>query len=326
MFQRRALIAGLFGMVAGPKALYAQSAPKRRTIGLLSWGPPMTASAAFVDELRVLGYVEGRNLTIDYRWIPSFERLGEEATALVHARVDVIVVVSTPAAVAAKAATTTIPVIMAASADPVGSGVVESLGRPGGNITGLALMNPDLTAKRVEILRQVSPNLRWLAAVHRGPSDFPVVAHWLKENEEVGRRFGIHIQDVPIAAEPNDWEKGLLAIPKRPGTAVTVLEDPTLIANSPRIAELLLKHRLPAVFPFREHVEGGGLLSYGVDLSHLFRRAAQYVDKVFRGAKPRELPIEQPSTFELLINLTTARALDVTIPRALLLRADKVIP
>jgi putative ABC transport system substrate-binding protein len=285
----------------------------------------MSAAAAFTDELRLLGYVEGRNLTVDYRWTVAFERLPEEAAALAQARLDAIVVVSTPAALAAKNATATTPVIMAASADPVGGGVVDSLSRPGGNVTGLALMNPDLTAKRIELLRAVLLNLAWLAALHRGPSDFPITAHWLKENTDAARRFGISLLDVAVAMEAEAWEHGLLAIPKRPGTAVTVLEDPSFVANSSRIAELLTKYHLPAVFPFREHVEGGGLLSYGVNLAQLFRRAAHYVDKILRGTKPRDLPIEQPTTFELAVNVKTAKGLGLIIPSSLLLRADQVI-
>jgi putative ABC transport system substrate-binding protein len=285
----------------------------------------MTAAAAFADELRLLGYVEGRNLTIDYRWIVPFERLGEEAAGLAKSPLDAIVVVSTPAALAAKAATATIPVIMAASADPVGGGVVKSLARPGGNVTGLALMNPDLTGKRIAILKDVVPSLSLLAAVHRGPSGFPIVAAWLKENADAARRFDVRILDAEIANESSEWEQGILAIPKRLGSAVTVLEDPTLVANASRVAELLLKHRLPAVFPFREHVEGGGLMSYGVNLAQLFRRAAHFVDKVLRGANPGSLPIEQPTTFELIVNLKTAKSLGLTIPASLLAQADQVI-
>ena len=322
---RRGFLGALGMLSAAPFAVEAEQARKPVRIGFLSWGPPMTAATAFAAELRNLGYVEGRNLTIDYRWTVEFERLPEQALSLAQTPLDAIVVVSTPAALAAKRATTTIPVIMAASADPVGGGVVKSLARPGGNITGLALMNPDLTAKRIEALRLLFPNLAWLAALHRGPSDFPITAHWLKENADAARKLGVRVIDAVIATAPEEWEHGIGAIPKRPATAVTVLEDPAVVANSGRIAELLLKHRLPAVFPFREHVEGGGLLSYGVNLANLFRRAAHYVDRVLRGAKPADLPVEQPTTFELLINLKTANALGLTIPPSLLQRADQVI-
>ena len=274
----------------------------------------MSAAGAFVDEMRVLGYVEGRNLTMEYRWVAAFERLPQEASTLAQLPLDAIIVVSTPAALAAKNTTKTIPVVMAASADPVGGGVVDSLARPGGNITGLALMNTDLTSKRVEILKQAVPGLTWLAAVHRGPSEFPIVAHWLNENKEAAQRLGVRTIDVPLAAEPEEWERGLLTIPKRPGMAVTILEDPALVANSNLVANLLLKARLPAVFPFREHVDGGGMVSYGVNLAQLFRRTARYVDRIVRGAKPSDLPIEQPTQFELIINLKTAKALGLDDP------------
>jgi putative ABC transport system substrate-binding protein len=178
--RRRFLLTSLVSALAASLA-EAQPAGKMYRIGLLSWGPRMSAADAFVDELRVLGYAEGRNLTMEYRWVVAFDQLPQEATTLAQSPLDAIVVVSTPAALAAKNATKTIPVVMAASADPVGGGVVESLARPGGNVTGLALMNTDLTSKRVEILKQAMPSLTWLAAVHRGPSEFPIVAHWLNE-------------------------------------------------------------------------------------------------------------------------------------------------
>jgi putative ABC transport system substrate-binding protein len=325
MDRRRFLLTSLAGALAAPLAAKAQQPGKVYRVGVLSWGPPMPAAAAFADEMRVLGYVEGRNLTIEYRWVVAFDRLPEEATRLVRVPLDAIVVVSTPAALAAKSATRTIPVVMAASADPVGGGVVDSLARPGGNITGLALMNPDLTGKRIEVLDQVVPNLTWLAAVHRGPSDFPIVAHWLNENQEAARRFGLRVLDVPLAPEPEAWERGLLTIPKRPGTAAAILEDPALVADSQLLASLLVKSRLPAVFPFREHVDAGGLVSYGVNLAQLIRRAARYVDRILKGAKPADLPIEQPTKFELVINLKTAKALGLTIPPSLLARAEQVI-
>jgi putative tryptophan/tyrosine transport system substrate-binding protein len=325
MDRRRFLMTSLAGALLPWSVAEAQQPGKVYRVGLLSWGPPLSAAGAFTDEMRVLGYVEGRNLTMEYRWVVAFDRLPEEATRLVQAPLDAIVVVSTPAALAAKNATRTIPVVMAASADPVGAGVVDSLARPGGNITGLALMNPDLTGKRIEVLNQIVPHLTWIAAVHRGPSDFPIVAHWLNENQEAARRFGLRVLDVSLASEPEAWERGFLTIPKRPGTAATILEDPALVAENQLVASLLMKSRLPAVFPFREHVNGGGLVSYGVNLPQLVRSAARYVDRILRGARPADIPIEQPTRFELIVNLKTAKALGLTIPPSLLAQADQVI-
>jgi putative ABC transport system substrate-binding protein len=326
MIDRRTFLMSSVAVLANTQTLGAQpTVTKRVTIGLLSPSRAIASAAAFVDEMRVLGYVEGRNLTMDYRWALAFERLPEAALSLSKSGVDAIVVVSTPAAIAAKAATKTTPIIMAASADPISTGVAESLARPGGNVTGLALMNPDLTAKRVEVLKEAFPNLSWLGAVHRGPSDHPIVVRWLKENEEAGRRLNVRVHDVGIAAEPEEWEHGLVGITKQPGVGVTILEDPEVLASSARMTDVLLKHRLPAVFPFRDHVETGGLLSYGVYFVDLFRRTAHYVDKIVRGAKPGDIPIEQPATLNLSINLKTAKALRLNIPRALVVRAHQVI-
>jgi putative ABC transport system substrate-binding protein len=278
--------------------------------------------------LRELGYVEGRNVVIEYRWGQgNLETLPALAAELVHLRVDVIVTVATVVARAAQKATGTIPIVMATSADPVSGGVVASLARPGGNVTGLSLMTPDLTAKRLQLLKEAVPGLSRVAAVHDPHPPKPILAQWTKENEVAAGALGLRLQVVDLGADPATWGAALASMAKAGVGGLSFIESPVFGSgsNRTRLAELAVTHRLPTIFPFREHADAGGLMSYGVNLADLFRRAAGFVDRILKGAKPADLPVEQPTKFELVINLRTAKALGLTIPPSVLARADEVI-
>lgn len=277
----------------------------------------------FWQALRGLGWVEGQNVAIDLR-STEYEQLPELAAQIVREKYDLIVTTATPAALAAKDATGTVPIVMAVSADPVGGGVTGSIAHPGGNITGLTLVTPEITGKRLELLKEMVPRLRRVTAVVPERRDFPVVARWIKENEIAARTLGLGLQVADVAG-PDKWDAAVAAL-KRDGVgAATLVEGPRYIVEAPEIAGAALKHRLPTIFPFREQVEAGGLMSYGANIADMWRRAATLVDKILRGAKPGDLPIEQPTKFELVINARTARALGLTIPSTLLLRATEGI-
>ncbi len=332
MYPRAAgLIATLaLGLLAAPLAADAQPATKVHRIGILLPGspaPPSTPSAAleaFLQGLRDLGYVEGRNIAIEYRYAQGkLDPLQDLAAELVRLNVDVIVTSTTPAIQAAKKATSTIPIVMAAVGDPVVTGLVAGLARPGGNITGLSLLAPELAGKRLELLKETLPRLSRVAVLWNSAS--PAMVHTFREARVAAEALGVRLQSLEVQGDPTDFERAFSAIAKERPDGLFVTLDPFTSLHRGRIAELAAQHRLPAIYELREFVDAGGLMAYGPSSRDLWRRAATYVDKILKGAKPGDLPVEQPTRFELVINLKTARALGLTIPQSVLLRADHLI-
>ena len=327
MIDRRAFLAGSGAvLLAAPLAAEAQPAGKVYCIGVLE-PTSMALNAANLDAfrqgLRELGYVEGRNMRIDYRSADGrSERFPDLAAALVRLKVDVILTRGTPAVMAAKNATGTIPVVMAASGDPVLSGVVSSLARPGGNVTGLSAVVVEVSGKRLELIREVAPGVSRVAALFNmsNPND---ALQW-KEIETAAPSLRVQLQLLDVR-KPSDFAGAFDAAVKGRAGALVVGLDALTWANHRPIVDLAAKHRLPAIYGGREFVNAGGLIAYGVSYPHLYHRAANFVDKILKGAKPADLPVEQPSKFELVINLKTAKALGLTIPQSLLQRADEVI-
>ena len=293
-------------------------------IGFLGDGTPATLSqrtAAFVQRLRELGWIEGRTVAIEYRWAEGRgERYAELATEFVRLKVDVIVTVGT-AVPAVKQATSVIPIVFAISGDPIGTGLVASLARPGGNVTGLSGQAPDLAGKKLELLREVVPGFRRLAILVN--AGYPAAVQDMREVQTLARTLGLEVATSEIR-RAEDIAPGFEALRGR-ADVLYVCGDPVAYANRTPIQKFALAAQLPTIFAGRENVEVGGLMSYGPNTLDLFRRAADYVDKILRGAKPGDLPIEQPTKFELVINLVTAKALGITIPQMLLGRADEVI-
>jgi putative ABC transport system substrate-binding protein len=322
-----ALVSG--GLLAAPLAAEAQQAAKVARIGYLS-AASLAANPhqheAFRQGLRDLGYVEGRNLVIEYRSPEGKpERLPALAAELVALKVDVIVAPGTPQALAAKQATKTIPIVFATAADPVGSGLVTSLARAGGNVTGLSILAPELVGKRLELLTQAVPGVNRVAVLWQpGGHDERTDKDILKGAEVAGRALGVRLQFVE-ARGPDDFDRAFSDMTRARAGALTVLTGIMFLTERRRLVDLAAEKRLPAVYGGRDFVDAGGLLSYGPDLADLYRRAATYVDKILKGAKPADLPVEQPTKFELIINLKTAKALGLTIPPSLLSRADEVI-
>ena len=321
-------IALLFGGLFSPVATEAQPAAKVARIGYLS--PNLAASPhnheAFRQGLRDLGYVEGRNVVIEYRDAEGkLERLPALAAELAALKVDVIVAPNTPAAVPAKQATKTIPIVFAVAGDPVGSGLVTSLTRPGGNATGLSNLALELVGKCLDLLKEAVPGVSRIAVLWQ-PGAFPerTEKDYLKGAEAAGRALGIRLQFVE-ARGPADFERGFSAMIRASAGALTVLPSNMFISERRRLADLAARNRLPAVYPWREFADAGGLMTYGPSYDDLFRRAATYVDKILKGAKPADLPVEQPTKFELVINLKAAKNLGLTIPPLVLARADHVI-
>jgi len=323
---RRAFIGTLAsGLLAAPLAGEAQPAEKMYRIAFLSPTSPSDAGrlAAFREGLRELSYVEGQNIAIESRWAEgNYDRLPGLAAELVRFKVDIIVTYGTPASQAAKRATGTIPIVMAGAIDPVASGLVTIVARPGGNLTGLSLMAPELVGKQLEILKDVVPKVSRVALLGNpaNPGNAPQVRH----AQDAARALGLRLQ--PLEARgPSDIDSAFAAITSEQAGAVIVLVDSMLLDHRTRIADLAARRRLPAVYGLSDHVEAGGLMAYGPNRLDIFRRAATYVDKILKGAKPGDLPVEQPTKFALVINLKTAKALGLTIPPSLLQRADQVI-
>jgi ABC-type uncharacterized transport system substrate-binding protein len=313
-------------LLAAPLASQAQAPAKVPRIGFLGTGAPAETAPrveAFRQGLRDLGYVEGRNIAIEYRWADGkVERLPAFAVEFVGLKVDVIVATSTPAAVAAKNAIRTIPIVFVTAADPVGSKLVASIAHPDGNVTGLSLLAPEIVAKQLELLKEAVPKASRVAVLSN-PAN-PHTALLVKETEAAARSLRVRVQLLGVRGA-DAFDTAFSAITKeRPG-ALFVLFDPLFVGHRTRIVEFANKNRLPAMYPHREYAETGGLMAYGSDLRDNFRRAAIYVDKILKGAKPGDLPIEQPTKFELVINLKTAKALGLTLPPSLLQRADEVI-
>ena len=325
MTTRRVFLGTLAGgLLAAPLAAVAQQAGKVARVGFLGTLLSPTLEA-FTDGLRQLGWVEGQNLILERRFSEGRqERFRELASELVRLKVDVIVTSGTPASVAAKAATTTIPIVMAVVIDPVGSGLVASLARPGGNITGNSWLGSALSAKRLELLKEAVPKVSRVATIFNPTNPAHQLA--LGEMQTTARRLGVTLQLQEIT-NPDDFEKAFAAITRSRPDALFTVTDPLYFPERERkrILEFAAKRRLPAMYEWREFVESGGLMAYGVNVRYLLRHAATYVDKILRGAKPADLPVEQPTKFELIINLKTAKALGQTIPPSVLARADEVI-
>jgi len=313
------------GIAAAPLAAEAQQAGRVYRIGFLS---PLSRSEtdrqnAFRQGMREIGYVEGKDFVIEGRFAEGqYQRISGLATELVRMKVDVIVAWGTPASIAAAQATSTLPIVILSVTDPVGSGLATSLARPGRNITGVSNLSRDLSGKLLELLIQVVPGISRIAAL-RNPLNSSSALH-LNETEAAARELGVELQLVE-ARTPEDLEGAFAAIRRGRARGVVVLTDAMFIGQRRRIADLAMKSRLPTVFARRENAEGGGLMSYGPSLSDQFRRAATYVDKILKGASPTDLPVEQPTKFELVGNLKTAKALGLTIPPSVLGRADDVI-
>jgi putative ABC transport system substrate-binding protein len=303
----------------------AQQAKKIPRVGFL-WDSPAVfpdAIEAFRQGLRDLGYVEGRTIAIEYRWAEGKpERMRELAEELVRLKVDVIMAPSSIYTGAAKQATSTIPIIFMSHADPIGSGHVASLARPGGNITGLSIMMTETNVKGLELLKEAVPGLSRVAVIWdpATPSHGP----GLKAVEVEGPSLGLRVQTVAVRSA-TEFDSAFSAIIRERAGGVLVLSTPIFIAGATRLAELAMKHKLPSMFGPRHHVEAGGLMSYGPDRADLYRRGAMYVDKILKGTKPADLPVEQPTKFEFVINLKTAKQIGLTIPPNVLARADKVI-
>jgi putative tryptophan/tyrosine transport system substrate-binding protein len=304
----------------------AQQPAKIPRIGFLSTVSLSSVAArteSFRQGLRELGYVEGKNITIEWRDAEGkLDRLSERAAELVRLKVDVIVTAAPAPTRATKEATVTIPIVMAFDNDPVGNGFVASLARPGGNITGLSTYYPEITGKQLELLKEIVPNLSRVAVL--GTSTVPGNKQTLKETELAARAFGVKLQYLEIQ-NPQDIENVFRAASKGRAGAVLVLSSPVATSQRAQIAEIAAKSRLPAIYPQSDHIDAGGLLFYGPSIADLYRRAATYVDKILKGAKPADLPVEQPKKFELVINLKAAKQIGLTIPPNVLARADRVI-
>ena len=315
------------GLLAAPLAAEAQPAGKVYRIGILG-NVPLTDPegarlwGAFIEGLRDLGYAEGQNITIEHRSSEGKnERLPDLAAELVRLQVDVIVAPASQNALAAKQATRTIPIVVT-SLSPVGSGLVASLARPGGNVTGLTMLGVDIVGKQLALLKEIVPIVSRVAVL--GNPTTQLYLPWMGEVKVAARSLGVQLQTLQ-AGGPDAFERAFAAMTRERAGALLVLTDGLFLLHRTRIAELAAKHRLPAMYGLRESVDAGGLMGYGPSLRDNFRRAATYVDKILKGAKPGDLPVEQPTKFELVINLKTAKALGLTIPQSLLQRADQVI-
>jgi putative ABC transport system substrate-binding protein len=322
--RRREFIAGLGSAATWPLTALAQQRPAMPVIGYL--GPATSAVEsprvpAFVRRLRELGWIEGRTIAIEYRWAEGrSERIIEIAAEFVQLKVDVIATYSTPPVIAAKQVTSVTPIVFMA-ADPISASLVSSLAHPGGNVTGLSVQQNDLAGKRLELLREVAPHLRLLAIL--GNVDNPVIVREMREVEGAAQTLGLQVAILELR-RAEDVVPAFETLKGR-AEALYVCNDPLVNTNRIRINTLALGARLPTVYNLRENVEAGGLMSYGANYPDIFRRMAELVDKILRGAKPGDIPVEQPTKFELVINLTTAKALDLTIPETLLATADEVI-
>ncbi len=326
MIGRRAFISSVAGgLLAAPFAAEAQQAGKVPRVGILAPGrPPNVAVEAFRSGLRDLGYVEDQNILLEWRWDEDKpDRYAAMVGDLVQLNVDLIVAGTTVASIAAKNATKTIPIVMAATGlgDPVELGLVRSFARPGGNITGLVLRTNELPGKRFELLKETLPRLTRVALLwNRNPLSPTLV----KEHEAAARALGIQLQLVEVGG-PDDFKGAFQAATRRGAQGLIMIQGPLYFVHARQIATLALESRLPTISGETSYAPAGGLMNYGPNIPNSWQRAATYVDKILKGAKPGDLPVEQPTKFELVINLRTAKALGLTIPRSVLLRADEVI-
>ena len=323
--KRREFITVLGGAATWPLAARAQQPAKVAQIGFLGPAPAATylpRLEALRAGLRDLGYVEGKNIAIEFRWAERVEQLPEMAAELVRMKVDIILASSSTYVEAARQATKTIPIVFALHADPVGVGHVASLARPGGNITGLSTLLTDLAPKELEILKEALPQTTRIGILWNPttPSHGPAV----RAVEAAGQKLGVQLLLVP-ARSVEEFDGAFSTMTRERMGSLLVIGSPLAFSQRVPLAELALKHRLPGMFQSRENVEAGGLMSYGVDYNDLHRRAALYIDKILKGVKPADLPVEQASKYELIINLKTAKAIGLTLSEAFLLRADKLI-
>jgi len=326
--KRREFITLLGGAAAGwPVAARAQQAAptvRQARVGVLAASPPTPAMLdAFREGMRERGYIEGQNLSLDVRWPQgSFDQDSGVVSELVNGNVDVIVAWATPTVIAVRRATSTIPIVMVSVADPIGSGFIASLARPGGNITGLSAIATDVSSKLVELLVELIPNIKVLGVL-RNPNN-PAANKSFRETEDAVRKLNMQVQVVD-ARSSDEFERAFARLSAQGVHGVVLIADNTLIEHARRIAELAQAARLPTAFQRRENVVAGGLMSYGSNIEHQFRQAAFYVDRLLKGAKPADLPVEQPTKLEFAINLKTARALGLKVPPSIMLRADEVI-
>jgi putative ABC transport system substrate-binding protein len=277
----------------------------------------------FTDVLHKSGWIEGKNLVFEHRYAENrLDRLPELAAELIRLNVDLILALGTLAPLEAKRATASIPIVMANAGDPLGSGLVASLARPGGNVTGMSLMAPDLGGKRLELLKEIIPRLSLVAVLWN--ADNPYSALVFKETQTASQTLAIRIQSLEVRSE-NDLADAFEAARRQGPDALVVVEDPLTLSNRKLIADSAASQQLPAIYGLREFAAAGGLMSYGANLADLYRRAAAYVDKILKGAKPADLPVQQPTKFDFVINLKTAKALGIEIPPTVLARADEVI-
>jgi putative tryptophan/tyrosine transport system substrate-binding protein len=324
---RRHVLALVAGALAAPLASIAQQPTKIPRIGFLHPAPPGGVPGlrleAFRDALHELGYVEGKNVQLEVRWgNGEFDRLPALAAELVQLKVDIIVAATSPSVVAARQATTTIPIVMPVGSDPVGEGLVASLAHPGGNITGLSMMAPELGEKRLQLLRETFPEASRAVAVLWNPAYAGMRARF-EEAKVAAPKLGLTARSVEVR-DTRELDVAFEAIVREHPEAL-VLSDPFTFSQRARIVEFAAEHRLPAIYESSDFVDAGGLMSFGPNISNLYRGAAVYVDKILKGAKPGDLPIEQPTKFELVLNMKTAKALGISFPTAVLLRADKLI-
>ena len=311
-------------LLAVPLAAGAQQAGKLPRIGILSGGAPGSGGVpVLLEALRDVGLAEGRGAVFDIRYTEGrTERFSAFAAELVNLRVDVLIAASTPGAIAAKQATSTIPVVMVAVSDPVGSKLVASLARPGGNLTGLSLLAPELSAKRLDLLKQAVPPVSRVAVLWNVSNEGMMLR--FRETQIAARFLGVTIESVGVRT-PDDFEDAFTRMTKGRPEALLVLADTVTIGQRKRIVQFAEANRIPAIYELRSFVDAGGLMAYGIDMSDQYRRVAIYVDRILKGAKPADLPVEQPSKFEFVINLKTAKALSLTLPASVLTRADQVV-
>jgi len=328
MNRRKFIVTVTGGFLAAPLAVEGQPAGKVWRIGLLDYASPDPARLAWwralQERLRGLGYVEGQNVVFQQRWgngqVSGLQGL---ATELLAAKVDILVTAGNPATLAAKQVTSSIPIVTATGPDPVELGLAASLARPGGNVTGMTSISSELSAKRLGLLKELIPQVSRVAALWDRAARGSALA--VRDTEVAARSLGIALQSVAVRPDSRDYDGAFVAMKRDGARAVVVVQSSAFFASYQLIADLALTHRLPSAGGSKEYAEAGGLMSYGADYPDLFRRAALFVDKILKGAKPADLPIEQPSKFELVINLKTAKALGLTIPQSLLQRADQVI-
>ena len=324
--KRREFITLLGGAAAAwPLAAYAQQAGKVYRIGVFTSGAPLNSKtwSIFIDGLKELGWTEGKNIAFEPRYAENdLARLPELAAELVRLNVDVILAIGTLAALAAKRASAAIPIVMANAGDPLGSGLVVSLAQPGGNVTGMSLMAPDLGGKRLELLKELLPRLSRVAVIWNAANPYSALV--FEEIRGAAKTLAIELQSLEVRG-PDDFGVVLDSAGRKRADALVTVEDPLTFNHRKQIAEFCAKNRLPAMYGLREYADAGGLMAYGASQEDLFRRTVGYVDKILKGVKPADLPVQQPTKFELIINLTTAMALGLEIPPTLLARADEVI-